>query len=75
MGKLELDMEHAKYPLTTRYAPYRTTGPPEEGVKHFDVTATLQIFVKEMEKYAGRLPEKLRVTIEWDDEPFEELNK
>ncbi|MGC8645576.1 MAG: hypothetical protein ACP5UO_04845 [Thermoplasmata archaeon] len=70
MGRLELQMIHARLPATTRYATYRT-GPPEDGLRHFDVIAVLQIFVKELEKYSSALPENLRVTVEWDDSPVE----
>ncbi len=66
MGKMELDMKHAKFPLTTRYAPYESSS-PEEGLKHFDKIATMQLFVKEIERLAGRVPENVRVTIEWDE--------
>ena len=75
MSEMELEMQKARFPATTRYAPYSTTVPPEEGRKHFDVTAMLQIFVKVLEKYTGKLPENLRVTIEWDETPVEELSK
>ena len=66
MGKIELEMKHSRLPLTTRYATYRT-GPPEHGIKHMDNMAVMQIFVKDLKNYAGKLPENLKVTIEWND--------
>ncbi|MEM4091212.1 MAG: hypothetical protein QXQ46_10840 [Thermoplasmatales archaeon] len=68
MGKMELKMRHARFPLTTRYAPYVSL-PPEDGIKDIDEIATVQLFVKEIERLAYRVPEKIRVTIEWDDIP------
>ncbi|MEM3830240.1 MAG: hypothetical protein QXP36_13660 [Conexivisphaerales archaeon] len=73
MGKMEFEMKHARFPLATRYAPYVSL-PPEDGIKHIDEIATMQLVVKEIERLASRAPEKIRVTIEWDDIP-EEVGK
>ncbi len=50
MGKIELEMKHSRFPATTRYATYKT-GPPEDGIKHVDFIALMQIFVKDLENY------------------------
>ncbi|MEM0050791.1 MAG: hypothetical protein QXW39_09725 [Candidatus Bathyarchaeia archaeon] len=40
MGKMELEIKHARFPLTTSYAPYVSL-PPEDGIKHIDEIATM----------------------------------
>ena len=66
MGKMEIEMKKARFPAASRYVTYRA-GPPEEGLRHLDYTAVLQIFVKEMEPYGSEIPENIKVTVEWDE--------
>lgn len=66
MGKMELEMKKARFPAASRYVTYRA-GPPEEGLRHLDYTAVLQIFVKEMWPYGNEIPENIKVTVEWDE--------
>ncbi|MCL5804203.1 MAG: hypothetical protein AAE986_00765 [Thermoplasmataceae archaeon] len=66
MGKMELEMKKARFPAASRYVTYRA-GPPEEGLRHLDYTAVLQIFVKEMGPYGNEIPENIKVTVEWDE--------
>lgn len=79
MGKLEVDMTRYKKMPATRYVTY--VAKSEEDRLHF--AATLQIYIDAMEVpgtksgFLGRgnakLPQNLRVTVEWDDTPdFEE---
>lgn len=66
MGKMEIEMKKARFHAASRYVTYRA-GPPEEGLRHLDYTAVLQIFVKEMEPYGSEIPENIKVTVEWDE--------
>ena len=65
MGKLEVEMKLDKMRGMTRYASYYSE-PPPQGLKHVDTTATMQLFIKELERVAGGIPLKINVTIEWE---------
>lgn len=74
MGKLELEMVRDKLRPATRYVSYYAKLPGH----HFDIAASLQVFVDEFKipgtkssligKGNKDLPEKLKVTIEWEDD-------
>lgn len=74
MGKFELEMDRDRLKPATRYVSYYAKLPGH----HFDIAASLQVFVDEFKlpdtksSILGRgnknLPEKLKVTIEWEDE-------
>lgn len=74
MGELELEMERNSYPAATRFVTYVTRFPELHGRK---IGAELQILIDKMEisgakptllgTGAKNLPEKVKVTIEWED--------
>ncbi|MGC8651526.1 MAG: hypothetical protein ACP5RX_02860 [Minisyncoccia bacterium] len=74
MGKLELEMERNRYPAATRFVTYVTRYPELHGSK---IGAELQILIDKLEIPGAKstflgtgsknLPEKLKVTIEWED--------
>ncbi|MCL5874621.1 MAG: hypothetical protein M1161_04710 [Candidatus Thermoplasmatota archaeon] len=66
MTAMEIEMCHSSFPATTRYATYKSN-PPEEGFRHVDEVAVVQIFVKELEKYFNGIPGRIKVTIESED--------
>ncbi len=68
MGKMELEMKLDTYRGITRYASYYSE-PPSLGFKHIDKTATMQLFIKELQNTAGGIPLRIRVTVEWEDPP------
>ncbi|MEM4057363.1 MAG: hypothetical protein QXZ12_01365 [Thermoplasmata archaeon] len=74
MGKLELDMERNWYPAATRYVTYVTRYPELRGSK---IGAEFQILIDKLEipgaksTFLGtgskKLPDKIKVTVEWED--------
>ena len=66
MGKMEVEMKKARFPAASRYVTYKAE-PPEDGLRHLDYTAVLQIFVNEMEPHGNEIPKNIKVTVEWDE--------
>lgn len=75
MGSMEIEMDRYKWMAATRYVTYRSKNPGQ----HLDSVATLQIFVDAMNvpgasssirgKGNKNLPQKIKVTVEWEDVP------
>jgi hypothetical protein len=82
MGTLELEMERNYYPATTRFVTYVIRYPELHGSK---IGVQLQILIDKLgipgakSTFFGtgskKLPEKIKVTIEWEDLPEEVLKE
>lgn len=76
---MEIEMERFRLRAATRYITYRAKQPGQ----HLNLVAVLELFVNAMNipgtssnlrgKGNEKLPEKVRVTVEWDDAPDDML--
>ena len=71
MGKLELEMKRDRFKVPTRYVTYYSQRPEQR----VDIIAMVQMNIKEAGLTHKTLPDSLRVTIEWDDVPVEEVTQ
>ena len=81
MGTLEFEMERDRLRPATRYVVYYAKLPGH----HIDIAAMIQVFVDKFNipgtkssllgRYNNKLPDKIKVTIEWEDINEETLKK